>query len=189
VGTSSLRRQCQLLARRPDLEIVSIRGSVETRLNKIETDKLHAVVLAAAGLERLGLGHRISARLPAEEILPAVGQGILAIEIREGDENVSRRIKALEDADARRMALAERAFLGELGGGCQVPIAGHLMRQGEGWWLRGLVARPDGKQVITGDARLASTENDAGFLALGKKLAEQLLSRGADVILKEMGLR
>lgn len=189
VGTSSLRRQCQIMAQRPDIEIVPIRGSVETRLNKMETEKLHAVVLAAAGLERLGLGHRISRRLSAEEMLPAVGQGILAVETRDGDANVKPRVAALEDADARRMALAERTLLGALGGGCQVPIAGHAARTEKGWWLRGLVARPDGTQVVTAEEHMTGTGSEEEFCAMGRRVADALLARGADVILKDMGIR
>jgi len=189
VGTSSLRRQCQLLASRPDLEIVPIRGSVETRLNKIASDGLHAVVLAAAGLERLGLGHHIAQRLAPETMLPAVGQGILAVEIRESDPAVAARVAVLEDVDARLAALAERAMLAGLGGSCQVPIAGHAVRMPDGrWWLRGLVASPDGKRVVRADAQVAGGATDGQMTALGSSVASTLLQGGAGAILGELGI-
>ncbi|MEW5851161.1 MAG: hydroxymethylbilane synthase [Myxococcota bacterium] len=189
VGTASLRRQCQLLQARPDLEVIPIRGSVETRLAKIETEGLHAVVLAAAGLERLGLGHRIRRKLDVNEMLPAVGQGILGIEIREKDEETSRRVGALDDSDARAMAVCERAMLHELGGGCQVPIAGHLVRDSKGWWLRGLVARPSGADMVRADGRVPLKVPLQELEALGRKVAVDLLNRGAGPILQELGMR
>jgi len=189
VGTASLRRQCQLLAQRPDLDVIPIRGSVETRLKKIETENLHAVVLAAAGLERLGLGNRISRKLSPEEMLPAVGQGILGIEARHGDADVLLRLKTLEDPDARRMATAERAMLHALGGGCQVPIAGHLLKESDAWWLRGFVARPDGTDIIRAEARAPLNASDNELDALGRRVADAMLKQGAAAILKELGLR
>lgn len=187
VGTSSLRRQCQLLAQRPDLEIVPVRGSVQTRLQKLDTENLSAVVLAAAGLDRLGLADRMKRRLTAEEMLPAVGQGILAIEIREDDHATRKRVATLHDADAHAAALTERAMLRALGGGCQVPVAGHAVREGGTWWLRGLVASPDGKTVVRADARApARAEPELGTLGLG--VAQQLVKRGGGDILRAMGV-
>jgi len=181
VGTSSLRRACQLRALRPDLEIVSIRGNVETRLRKIETENLAAVVLAFAGLKRLGLGERATEILPLERMLPAVGQGALAIEQRAGDPLVSARLARLEDAPTRVAVEAERAFLGTLEGNCQVPLAAHASISGELLALRGLVGAPDGSQILRdqGEAPLP----DAA--ALGRAVAEALLEQGAAELLRK----
>ena len=179
VGTSSLRRACQLKALRPDLQIHSIRGNVETRLKKIETEKLHAVVLAYAGLKRLGLEARATQVLNTDQLLPAVGQGALALEQRVGDVAVSRRLAPLEEAATRVCVEAERAFLARLQGGCQVPLAAHAQLEGELLTLRGLVGTPDGTRVL----RDAGTAPIPDAAALGRAVAESLLEQGAAEIL------
>jgi hydroxymethylbilane synthase len=180
VGTSSLRRAAQLKSRRPDLQIVSIRGNVETRLKKIETEGLHGVVLAYAGLRRLGLGDRATEVIAPEVMLPAVGQGALAIEQREDDGAMTELLRALEDAPARICVEAERAFLGTLEGNCQVPLAAHATLEGELVRLRGLVASPEGSRILRDEG--AAPLPDAQ--ALGRAVAQALLERGAHAILR-----
>lgn len=188
VGTSSMRRACQLLAARPDLNVVSIRGSVQTRLEKLQTEKLDAVVLAAAGLDRLGLGEQIRTRLEPEQMLPAVGQGILAVEIRTGDDATLQRLAPLHHPPTAHAGAAERAMLAALGGGCQVPIAGHALQDAQGWWLRGMVAFPDGTGAVNAQGR-ASGDADVGQLqALGRKVAQELLDGGGRAVLESLGI-
>lgn len=182
IGTSSLRRQVQLLHRRPDLQIVPLRGNVETRLRKLETLGLDAVVLAAAGLIRLGLQERMTERLQPELSLPAIGQGALAIEIREDDQRVAAFVDQLDDRETRLATTAERAFLRRLGGSCVTPIAAFGQIEGESLQLTGMVASLDGKrmvkQVCRGD--VSAPEE------VGHALAEQLLAAGAEEILREI---
>ncbi len=179
VGTSSLRRSAQLKAIRPDLQIEMVRGNVETRLRKA-SEALDAVVLAYAGLRRLGLdGHATQVFAP-EEMLPAVAQGALALEARAADAPTLRRLAALEDAETRVRTEAERGFLARIEGGCQVPIAGHATVRGGDVVLRALVASLDGKTVIRGER----SGPRAGARAMGEALAEDLLSRGAAEILR-----
>jgi hydroxymethylbilane synthase len=180
VGTSSLRRSAQLKAVRPDLDIQLVRGNVETRLRKA-SEGLDAVVLAYAGLRRLGLDGQATQVFSPEEMLPAVAQGALALEARATDAGTLRRLAALEDADTRVRTEAERGFLARIEGGCQVPIAGHATVAGGTLVLRALVASLDGKRVIRGER----TGPREGARAMGEALAEELLSRGADVILRE----
>ncbi len=180
VGTSSLRRQCQIKARRPDLEIVSLRGNVNTRLAKLDDGDFDAVILAAAGLLRLGLGEHITVYLDPAISLPAVGQGAIGIECRRDDPEVNRLIAVLDDADTHTRVTAERAMNHRLEGGCQVPIAGHATLNVNVLYLRGLVGAPDGRQVIRGEI---SGPRDAAE-QLGVALADKLLSRGAAAILK-----
>jgi hydroxymethylbilane synthase len=184
VGTSSLRRACQLKHWRKDVEIVSIRGNVQTRLRKIEGE-LDAGVLAAAGLKRLDLASRIAELIAPERILPAVGQGVLALEAREGDPRVLPRLAALEDAPTRVAVTAERAFLQRLGGGCQVPIAAYATVDGDAIDFRGMVGHPDGSRVVefAQRCRFASL---AEVAALGVRGAEDVLARGAQAILDEV---
>jgi hydroxymethylbilane synthase len=182
VGTSSLRRAAQLRHLRPDLEVVPLRGNVETRLRKLDTERLAAVVLAAAGVKRLGLEHRVSEYLDPEAMLPAVGQGALCIEIREGDARIGPMVAALEDPATRTVVSGERAFLKRLQGGCQVPIAGHGRLDGAQFTLTGLVADLDGRTVIK--HRLSGPA--AAAERIGIELAETLLGRGADAILKKL---
>jgi len=182
IGTSSLRRAAQLRSLRPDLEVIPLRGNVETRIRKLETDQLAAVVLAAAGLKRLGLAHRITEHLAADRMLPAVGQGALCLEIRGVDPRIGPLVSALDHPATRTAVNGERAFLRRLEGGCQVPIAGYGRIEGSHFTLTGLVAAVDGSIVIkhslSGPA--ASAER------IGVELAEILLSRGADGILENL---
>ncbi|WNG15774.1 hydroxymethylbilane synthase [Cystobacter fuscus] len=183
VGTSSLRRSCILRARRPDLEIVSLRGNVQTRLARMRELQLHGAVLAFAGLKRLGLDSEIAEVLPTSVSLPAVGQGVLAIQCRTEDAAVRGLLAPLEDSTTRVAVTAERALMARLEGGCTVPLAGHATVQGQTVHLRGLVGRPDGTKVVMGE-RSGPVE---AALAVGDALAEELLSRGAADILRDFG--
>jgi hydroxymethylbilane synthase len=184
VGTSSLRRACQLKHWRADLEIVSIRGNVQTRLRKIDTE-LDAGVLAVAGLKRLGLAERIAEAIPPERILPAVGQGVLAIEAREGDQVVLPQLAALEDPTTRVAVTAERAFLKRLGGGCQVPIAAHARVEGDQIDFVGMVGHPDGSQIVQFARRQRFASLDE-VERLGTEGAKEVLGRGAKEILEQV---
>lgn len=180
VGTSSLRRACQLRARRPDLDIVPLRGNVPTRLRKLDDGEFDAIVLAAAGLTRLGRSDRISQRLTPELCLPAVGQGILGIETREDDGDTTKLVRAaLHDADVGHRATAERAFLARLGGSCQTPIAAFAQLIDGALHLDGLVGRPDGTLILR--EQRSGEPGDAE--PLGVSLAEALLDRGAQEII------
>lgn len=179
VGTSSLRRQCQLKSVRPDLRIVPLRGNVDTRLRKLEEEQYDAIILAAAGLIRLGLQHRITRYIDFDLSLPAVGQGIIGIECRATDERSAALAQALDDPIARHCCEAERAFAVRLQGSCQSPIAGFAeLRDGE-LMLRGVVGSEDGATVYRGDVRgpASSARN------LGIDLADRLLAAGADKLL------
>jgi hydroxymethylbilane synthase len=180
VGTSSLRRGAQLKALRPDLELHMVRGNVETRLRKA-SEGLDAVVLAYAGLRRLGLAQHATHVLSPDEMLPAVAQGALALEARADDPGTLKRLAALEHPETRVRTEAERGFLARIEGGCQVPIAGHARVDGQTVTLRALVASLDGTRVIRGE-RSAPL---AGARAMGEALAEELLSKGAAGILRE----
>jgi hydroxymethylbilane synthase len=178
VGTASLRRSAQLQAMRPDLRIETIRGNVATRLRKID-EGFDAVVLAHAGLRRLGLTDKVAQVFSTDEMLPAVAQGALAIEARQDDAETMRRLAPLEDAATRIQVEAERGFLRKLQGGCQVPIAGHAEVKGGLVRLRGLVANLDGTVIIRGER--SGPVADAA--RVGLELAEELLARGAGEIL------
>ncbi len=182
VGTSSLRRQAQLLARRPDLVIVSVRGNVATRLRKVDELQLACVVLACAGLDRLESAKAITHRFSVEEMLPAAGQGVLAIQARSDDARVLPLLAFLDDPMVRMTTSAERAFLKGLGGGCQVPIAAHALVDGDRLFLRGLVARPDGRVVVQGAAVGATVD----AVTLGSALALDVKERGGARILAEV---
>ena len=182
VGTSSLRRQCQLLELRPDLELLPLRGNVNTRLRKLDEGEYDAVILAAAGLIRLGFGDRIRAFIEPEQSLPAIGQGAIGIECRADDERVNELIAPLHHPPTATCVLAERAMNHRLEGGCQVPIAGHALLDGDRLWLRGLVGSLDGKVIIRGEVRGGTTEAET----LGRSLAERLLADGADEILRAL---
>lgn len=182
VGTSSLRRQCQLLALRPDLQLLPLRGNVETRLRKLDANEFDAIVLASAGLQRLGLQRRIAQALDIERCLPAVGQGIIGIECRSDDHRTLDLVAALNDADAASCSVAERAFAARLEGSCQSPIAGHAYLQGNEIHLHGLVASLDGTRVIQ-DHSAGPREHAQ---RLGIALAERLLANGADRLLQEL---
>jgi hydroxymethylbilane synthase len=180
VGTSSLRRSAQLKAVRPDLRIEVVRGNVETRLRKA-AEGLDAVVLAYAGLRRLGLAEHATQVLSPDEMLPAVAQGALALEARAADAATMGRLAALEDPDTRTRTEAERGFLARIEGGCQVPIAGHATVAGGEVHLRALVASLDGARIVRAERRGPAAQ----ARSLGVAVAEDLLSRGADAILRE----
>lgn len=184
IGTCSLRRQAQLMARFPHLEVHNLRGNVNTRLAKLDNGEYDAIILAAAGLIRLDMQERIALEMTVEDSLPAAGQGIVGIETRLEDEETSALMDRLHHQETSYRVMAERALSARLDGGCQVPIAAFSEMQGSKIWLRGLVATPDGKQVVTADA--SAHINEA--VDLGVKVAEMLLYRGADGILKSLGL-
>jgi hydroxymethylbilane synthase len=178
VGTSSLRRAAQLRKLRPDLAIESVRGNLDTRLRKLDEGQYDAILLAAAGLKRLGWGDRIAEILPAEIMCSAVGQGALAIETRASGAGFDA-IRAMDHADTHAAVLAERGVLGALGGGCQVPIGAHATVEGGRLRLLGLVASPDGGEVVRGESEGPASEAES----LGRALGNDLLERGARRIL------
>ena len=180
VGTSSLRRQAQLKAVRRDLDIHPLRGNVDTRLRKLEAGEYDAIILAGAGLRRLGLTAMVKEIIPAEVMCPAAGQGALGIEIRAGDRTTREHLKFLDDASARATTTCERTLLNGLGGGCQVPIGAFAEADGAELELTAVVARPDGSEVL----REVKTGDDA--VQLGVSAAQALLKRGADEILREV---
>ncbi len=182
VGTSSLRRQCQLAARYPGWNISSLRGNVGSRLAKLDAGAFDAIILAAAGLKRLGLAERITLALEPEFSLPAIGQGAIGVECRLEDSRTQALIAVLDDPATRIRVMAERAFNARLQGGCQAPIAAHALLEHEQLWLRGLVGTPDGHQLIASEIRGAAAKAES----LGATLAEQLLERGADTILCQL---
>ncbi|MBV7471516.1 MULTISPECIES: hydroxymethylbilane synthase [Aeromonas] len=182
VGTSSLRRQCQLRAARPDLVIRDLRGNVNTRLAKLDAGEYDAIILAAAGLKRLEMAHRITAFIEPEQSLPANGQGAVGIECRLDDVELHALLAPLEHTETRIRVLTERAMNRALQGGCQVPIGAYALVQGDEIWLRGLVGSPDGTQVIRDEIRGPLTDGEA----LGHTLAQRLLADGADAILAEV---
>jgi len=178
VGTSSLRRQAQLKALRPDLKIHPLRGNVDTRLRKLEAGEFDAIILAAAGLNRLGKTEFVRQIIPAETMCPAAGQGALGIEIRAGDTVIGQHLGFLDDAAARATTTCERALLNKLGGGCQVPVGAFAEIRDGRLHLEAIVADPDGSKVI----RESRDGNDPG--QLGEAAAEALLRRGGEVILE-----
>jgi hydroxymethylbilane synthase len=181
VGTSSLRRIAQLKHLRPDVQVKDLRGNVDTRLRKLDSGDYDALILASAGLRRLGFGERISAAIEPEEMLPAVSQGALGIETRSDDAETNALVSRLDDRRTRNAVLAERALLRSLGGGCQVPIAAHATVEGGRLSLDGLVATLDGAEVLRD--RIEGDADDAA--GLGKELAARLIERGAARLLSE----
>ncbi|MCP4486670.1 MAG: hydroxymethylbilane synthase [Gammaproteobacteria bacterium] len=179
VGTSSLRRQTQISERYPHLKIDWLRGNVNTRLRKLDDGKYDAIILASAGLKRLGFNNRIKTAIEPELCLPAIGQGVLGIEIRSDDDAVRRLLAPLGDAETTTLITAERALNKTLNGGCQVPIAGHAIFQQDEIYLRGLVGEPDGSLILRAEIR-GKAENAE---QLGVTLAEDLISQGARSIL------
>ncbi len=180
VGTSSLRRQAQLLTRRPDLQIRFLRGNVNTRLAKLDAGEYDAIILAAAGLIRLGFEQRITSPISIEDSLPAGGQGAVGIECRSADPEIHALLTPLHHADTAVRVTAERALNKHLNGGCQVPIACYAVLEGEQIWLRGLVGEPSGGVLLSADARAPR----AHASELGVQVAEALLAQGAGDILK-----
>lgn len=180
VGTSSLRRQCQLKAARPDLEVISLRGNVDTRLRKLESGEYDAIILASAGVHRLGLDQHVRYRIPAEQMCPAAGQGALGIEVRRDDEKMRPALQFLDDAEARTTTACERALLLRLGGGCQVPI-GALAQVHQGQLtLMAIVGRPDGSELLREEGQGFDPEK------LGCETAKALLAKGANRILGDI---
>lgn len=179
VGSASLRRQCQLRAARPDLVVETLRGSVNTRLQKLEDGAFDAIILAASGLQRLGLEGHVTRYLPPEESLPAVGQGALGIQCRVGDSAVERLVAPLDHAPSHTRVTAERALNRELEGSCQVPIAAYAELDGDALHLRALVGAPSGDPVIRGETRGGAGDAEL----LGTRLGRDLLERGAREVL------
>lgn len=180
VGTSSLRRQCQLKALRPDLDIRSLRGNVGTRLSKLDNGDYDAIILASAGLIRLGLADRIASFIDVEQSLPAAGQGAVGIECRTDDVQVHALLAPLADAETTYCVRAERAMNNHLQGGCQVPIGGYAVLQQGQLYLRALVGDIDGSRIIRAEGKSAVENAEV----LGVQIAEQLLAQGADKILQ-----
>ena len=180
VGTCSLRRQCQLAERYPKFQLLNLRGNVGTRLGKLDAGEYDAIILAAAGLKRLGLESRIAAYLAPEESLPAIGQGAIGIECLLNDTAVVQAITPLDDTPTHTRVRAERALNVRLRGSCQVPIAGFAELQGDDLYLRGLVGLPDGSKVLRAEIHGAAHEAEQ----LGYTLADELLRQGAEQILK-----
>jgi len=183
VGTSSLRRVLQVRLLRPDLVVEVLRGNVDTRLRKVSEGVVDAAVLACAGLDRLGHGARITHRFSTEEMLPAIGQGALALETRNDDDRLRRLCRVMADEQAEATVAAERALLAGLHAGCRTPVAGHAEVRDGKVRLRALVGRPDGSEVLreVGEGAIA----DAAII--GAEVAQRLLARGADKILAELG--
>jgi hydroxymethylbilane synthase len=182
LGTSSLRRSAQLLHLRPDLRIETLRGNVDTRLRKLETEGFDAIVLAAAGLKRMELSHVISEYLEPERILPAVGQGALGIETRTGDAFTNEIVASLAHQQTMTIVGAERAFLKRLEGGCQVPIGAHGVLEGETLILTGMVADLQGVRLIRKDLRGDAQQPEI----VGERLAQEILELGGAEILMEI---
>ena len=182
IGTSSLRRSAQLRHARPDMVIQPIRGNLDTRLKKLQSENFDALVLAAAGVKRLNLEHKVTEYLDPEFMLPAIGQGALCIEIRKDDSTVGSLVASLDHTPTRTAVAGERAFLNRLEGGCQVPIAGHGRISENQFTLTGLVAEVDGTRVIRGEKSGPPDSSETS----GIELAEELLARGADKILEKL---
>jgi len=182
LGTSSLRRRCQMQALRPDLQVIDLRGNVGTRLGKLDAGEYDAIILASAGLKRLGLAERIRESLAPELSLPAVGQGALGLECRVDDVETRARIACLLDPETDVCVRAERAFNHRLMGGCQVPIAGYAVLQDGALWLRGRVGSVDGSELLKAELSGSPTQAEQ----LGRALAEQLLEMGAGRLLAQL---
>lgn len=180
VGTSSLRRQAQLLANRPDLKISPVRGNVQTRLRKLDEGNFDAILLASAGLKRLEMQDRIAERLDTNVCLPAIGQGVVGIECRETDHDMIKLVQGIQHQQSTEEVLAERAFGRTLGGDCQSPIAGFATTADDALYLRGLVASPDGQTVVASEITGSVKEAEA----LGQQLGKELLAKGAEQILR-----
>jgi len=184
IGTSSLRRQLQIKANMPNAQMLDLRGNVNSRLQKLDKGGYDAIILASAGLIRLGFAERIRSYIEPEQSLPAIGQGAVGIECRENDDIVMNLLAPLNHADTHTRLSAERAMNKRLNGGCQVPIAGYSVLEGDQIYLRGLVGRPDGSEVVRDEIRGPASQAEQ----LGVELAERLLAQGAETILQELGL-
>jgi hydroxymethylbilane synthase len=182
VGTSSLRRESQLRAYRPDLKVNFLRGNVNTRLAKLDEGQYDAIILAAAGLIRLGFEDRIRSRITPEQSLPAGGQGAVGIELRADDEQTRELIQVLHHAKTAAEVSAERSLNETLNGGCQVPIAAFCLTEGDTLWLRGLVGSVDGTTLLRAEGRAAVQD----AVALGRQVAHSLIEQGAAAILEEV---
>ena len=182
VATSSLRRQALLRSARPDVNLRPLRGNIDTRIRKLESEELDAIVLAGAGLKRLKLNEHISQLLPPSEFVPAAGQGVMALVSRRNDPKVSKLLSFVEDTDARAAITAERGALAELGGGCKIPFGAWARREEGDFVLDGVIAHPEKGNPVR--AQIIGTEDQA--VAMGKALAEELLRLGGDAILKEV---
>jgi hydroxymethylbilane synthase len=181
IGTSSLRRRSQLLSLRADIDVVPVRGNVDTRLRKLRAGEYDALVMAAAGVHRLGFEGQITEYFSPSQICPAAGQGALAVEIRAGNDEVARTVGPLNDENTHQAVRAERAALGRLGGGCQTPIAAYATIEGECIAIVGVVADPNGARIIRSSARGEKNNPEA----IGIQLAEDLLHQGAKTILHD----
>ena len=180
IGTSSLRRQCQIKEKFPDAEVLSLRGNVNTRLAKLDTGLYDAIILASAGLKRLGMAARITQSLDTSVSLPAVGQGAIGIECRADDVEINAILSDLHDAETGFCVSAERAMNARLNGGCQVPIAGFAIKQGDQLFMRGLVGNPDGSMLYRAERSGGLDQAET----IGRLIAEDLLTQGADKILQ-----
>lgn len=182
IGTSSLRRQCQIKAKFPNAEILSLRGNVNTRLAKLDAGDYDAIILASAGLKRLGMGHRIAQCLPTQVSLPAIGQGAIGIECRVDDSEVNAIVNALNDELTAICITAERAMNAKLNGGCQVPIAGFAQIENDEISMRGLVGNPDGSVIYRAEKRGHVSQ----AFTIGEAIAEDLMRQGASAILQAL---
>lgn len=182
IGTSSLRRQCQIKEKYPDAEILSLRGNVNTRLAKLDAGEYDAIILASAGLKRLGMAYRITECLSTDISLPAIGQGAIGIECRTDDKEINQLLSVLHDPQTSVCVTAERAMNARLNGGCQVPIAGFAQLRGEQLFMRGLVGSPDGSVLYRAE-RWGSLDQAE---TIGRLIAEDLLAQGADKILQAL---
>ena len=182
IGTSSLRRQCQIKEKFPQAEILSLRGNVNTRLAKLDAGEYDAIILASAGLKRLGMGDRITSALSPDESLPAMGQGAIGIECRIDDSEIHEYLQILHDDETSIRVSAERAMNARLNGGCQVPIAGFAEIRGDRLFMRGLVGSPDGSLLYRAEADSSLDQAEQ----LGQRIADDLLKQGADTILREL---
>lgn len=180
IGTSSLRRQCQIKEKFPEAEVLPLRGNVNTRLAKLDAGEYDAIILASAGLLRLGMGHRITERLEPSKSLPAIGQGAIGIECRTDDQELNTMLQVLYDRETTICVSAERAMNARLNGGCQVPIAGFAELHGDRLHMRGLVGNPDGSVLYRTEQTGTAEEAES----IGRSIAESLLTRGADKILQ-----
>lgn len=182
IGTGSLRRKCQLLHLYPDLQIIPLRGNLETRIRKIETERLHGVIVAAAGMRRMGWIDRVSCFISPELVIPAVGQGILALEIRKEDEALKEILSPINDVNTWIEATSERSFLKHIGGGCRLPMGAHAVVSGNQLTLNGFIGTPNGRALFRNEFRGPVKEAEE----IGRALAEDILSRGGRAIIEKI---